>query len=126
MASMDRSRRSHTSTLSQRQFPQGVPSITSHRTFRARQATQARAARRLVAFCGCSELLEGEARFLLFLPVTVLAEVDAGDCEAAEPSDASVAMMAVVVVVNWDKQGDFQCGPNVAGIGEDRKQFYLS
>jgi hypothetical protein len=80
---MARSRRSHTSTLSQRQFPQGVPSITSHRTFRARQATQARAARRLVAFWGCSDMLEGETRFLLFLPVTVLAEVDAGDCEAA-------------------------------------------
>jgi len=70
--------------------------------------------------------LEGEARFLLFLPVTVLAEVDAGDGEAAEPSDASVAMMAVVVVVNRDKQGDFQCGLNVAGISEDRKQRYLS
>lgn len=37
------------STSSQRQFPQGAPSTTSHRTLRARQDTQARAARRLVA-----------------------------------------------------------------------------
>lgn len=39
-----------TSTLSQRQFPHGLCSTTSHRTLRARHDTQARAARRLVFF----------------------------------------------------------------------------
>lgn len=36
------------STPSQRQLPQGAPSTTSHLTFRARQETQARAARLFV------------------------------------------------------------------------------
>lgn len=36
------------STPSHRQLPQGAPSTTSHLTFRARQDTQARAARLLV------------------------------------------------------------------------------
>lgn len=47
-----RKRNMHTSTLSQRQFPQGAPSTTSQRTLRARHDTQARAARRLVTLCG--------------------------------------------------------------------------
>lgn len=82
-----------TSTLSQRQFPQGAPSTTSQRTFRARQDTQARAARRLVTFVGCSESPDGEARFLLVLSVTVFADVDAGEGGAAEPSGVSAFMM---------------------------------
>jgi len=65
------------STLSQRQFPQGAPSTTSQRTFRARQETQARAARRLVILAGWSESADGDARFLLPL----------------FPSDASAAIV---------------------------------
>jgi fructose-bisphosphate aldolase class 1 len=53
----------HTSTLSQRQFPQGAPSTTSHRTLRARHDTQARAARRFVTLCGGSEPSSADARF---------------------------------------------------------------
>lgn len=51
------------STLSQRQFPQGAPSTTSHRTLRARHDTQARAARRFVTLCGGSEPSSADARF---------------------------------------------------------------
>ena len=40
------------STLSHLQFPQGAPSTTSHRTFRARHETQALAARLFVIFPG--------------------------------------------------------------------------
>jgi hypothetical protein len=86
-----------TSTLSQRQFPQGAPSTTSHRTFRARQDTQARAARRFVIFSGCSESPEGEALFLLFFSLEAFAEVAVGDGGAAEPCEASVCMAMVVV-----------------------------
>lgn len=55
--------RLRTSTLSQRQFPQGAPSTTSHRTLRARHDTQARAARRFVTLCGGSEPSSVDARF---------------------------------------------------------------
>ena len=48
------------STLSHLQFPQGAPSTTSHRTFRARHETQALAARLLVTFGGA----EGSAAVL--------------------------------------------------------------
>ena len=48
------------STLSHLQFPQGAPSTTSHRTFRARHETQALAARLLVTFGGA----EGSAPLL--------------------------------------------------------------
>lgn len=83
-----------TSTLSQRQFPQGAPSTTSQRTLRARQETQARAARRLVTFVGCSESPDGEDLFLDFSPVLVA--VDAGDGGATEPDSEGSAM-----VVSW-------------------------
>lgn len=43
-------------TLSQRQFPHGAPSTTSHRTLRALQLTQARAARRFVILVAGSPL----------------------------------------------------------------------
>ena len=86
-----------TSTLSQRQFPQGAPSTTSHRTLRARHDTQARAARRFVIFSGCSESPDGEERFLLFFSGAVF-DVDVGDDGAAAPCDASVVMAILAVM----------------------------
>lgn len=50
------------STLSHLQFPQGAPSTTSHRTFRARHETQALAARLFVIFPGADESV-APARF---------------------------------------------------------------
>lgn len=54
------------STLSHLQLPQGAPSTTSQRTLRARQDTQARAARRFVTLveplgsdCEAERFLEG-------------------------------------------------------------------
>ena len=51
------------STLSHLQFPQGAPSTTSHRTFRARHETQALAARLLVTLVGADESVVLPARF---------------------------------------------------------------
>lgn len=100
-----------TSTLSQRQFPQGAPSTTSHRTFRARQETHARAARRLVILAGWSDSADGDALFFmlpLFLSVTtVFADVDAGEGGAADPSDASATMVVRIgrVFVRGESEG---------------------
>jgi hypothetical protein len=54
------------STLSHLQLPQGAPSTTSQRTLRARQLTQARAARLLVTLAGGAvESASDAVRFLL-------------------------------------------------------------
>ncbi len=86
-----------TSTLSHRQFPQGAPSTTSQRTLRARHETQARAARRLVTFCGASELLSPPGA-ALFLDLSVGSATDGdGDNEplADESLDVSSAIVAI-------------------------------
>lgn len=53
-----------TSTLSQRQLPQGAPSTTSQRTLRARHETQALAALRFVTLAGWPDSVDVEGRFL--------------------------------------------------------------
>lgn len=57
-------KRKRTSTLSQRQLPQGAPSTTSQRTLRARHETQALAALRFVTLAGCPDSVDVEGRFL--------------------------------------------------------------
>lgn len=84
-----------TSTLSQRQFPHGAPSTTSHLTFLALHETQALAARLLVTF---ASLLESERLVLPFLPLLSLSPplIEAGD--PGVPSELLVddgAMMKV-------------------------------
>lgn len=58
-----------TSTLSQRQFPQGAPSTTSQRTLRARHETHARAALRFVTL---TTPPSAELRFLTDTLLSVL------------------------------------------------------
>lgn len=70
------------STLSHRQFPQGAPSTTSQRTFRALQETQARAARLLVIFWLPFESDVAELDFLL--------GDDDDDVSLAEPDGSSL------------------------------------
>lgn len=87
-----------TSTLSQRQFPQGAPSTTSQRTLRARHDTQARAARLFVTLCGGSAPSLGAARFLDLSsdrPSAVDALSGSGDADSdGEPAFAAESSAA--------------------------------
>lgn len=79
------------STLSHRQLPQGAPSTTSQRTFRALQDTQARAARLLVTFW---PPLDSEADKLSFLfgDVDVAFVVADGPLEEVGEAESSGAV----------------------------------
>jgi hypothetical protein len=83
-----------TSTLSQRQLPHGAPSTTSHRTFRARHETQARAALRLVTFCGALESSPLADLFLLFFSPESEHD-DAGEPPSFKDSGAIVVICLV-------------------------------
>lgn len=80
-------------TLSQRQFPQGAPSTTSHRTFLARHDTHARAARRFVILAAPADSVPVDSRFLVravsVVEFIAVAPVSTGDPEAGVLLEAS-------------------------------------
>jgi hypothetical protein len=128
-----------TSTLSQRQFPQGAPSTTSHLTLRARHDTQARAARRFVTLCGGSVPSSGAARFFDLSPdrpsaVEALSvgsgdgEIDGEPAFAAESSAAYSSANAASddIVAACEVDGESKRRIRIGRSRKERDSVYVS
>ena len=95
------------STLSHLQFPQGAPSTTSHRTLRALQETQARAARRLVTLAApFASVVEPDRFFCVgefefaFEVFWVVASVP-GVSARGDPDAEAFSESLVIVLLGW-------------------------